>query len=114
MQLCYKWSALVKRGRPRYLAVPMTTPALAQCVQSVPPPNLALLHRMKIHLANLYGYDKGTFDERVNFVHEHLDDIYDSAENPLTVSSAVAACVCKKSEREQSERPRSHAGLAAR
>lgn len=38
---------------------------------------------MKIHLANLYGYDKASFDERVQFVHDHLDDIYDSAERPL-------------------------------
>lgn len=41
------------------------------------------LRWLKIHLANLYGYDKGTFDERVNFVHEHLEDVYDSAERPL-------------------------------
>ncbi|KAI0087670.1 DNA/RNA polymerase [Irpex rosettiformis] len=41
------------------------------------------LRWLKIHLANLYGYDKGTFDERVHFVEEHLGDIYDSAENPL-------------------------------
>ena len=44
------------------------------------------LRWLKIHLSNLYGYDKATFDERVEFVHKHLDDIYDSAENPLTVS----------------------------
>ena len=43
------------------------------------------LRWLKIHLANLYGYDKATFDERVEFVHEHLDDIYDSAENPINV-----------------------------
>ncbi|KAI0334261.1 DNA/RNA polymerase [Cubamyces sp. BRFM 1775] len=41
------------------------------------------LRWLKIHLANLYGYDKASFDERVEFVHEHLDDIYDSAERPL-------------------------------
>ncbi|EKM52814.1 uncharacterized protein PHACADRAFT_261459 [Phanerochaete carnosa HHB-10118-sp] len=41
------------------------------------------LRWMKIHLANLYGYDKASFDERVVFVHEHLDDIFDSATNPL-------------------------------
>ncbi|KAI0052454.1 DNA/RNA polymerase [Auriscalpium vulgare] len=41
------------------------------------------LRWLKIHLANLYGYDKATFDERVIFVQEHLDDIFDSAENPL-------------------------------
>lgn len=42
------------------------------------------LRWLKIHLSGLYGYDKATFDERVEFVHKHLDDIYDSAENPLT------------------------------
>ncbi|KAI6030315.1 hypothetical protein EDC04DRAFT_2572269 [Pisolithus marmoratus] len=41
------------------------------------------LRWLKIHLANLYGYDKGSFDERVAFVMNHLDDIYDSAERPL-------------------------------
>ena len=44
------------------------------------------LRWLKIHLSNLYGYDKATFDERVEFVHKHLDDIFDSAENPLNVS----------------------------
>ncbi|KAI5119282.1 hypothetical protein M0805_008061 [Coniferiporia weirii] len=41
------------------------------------------LRWLKIHLANLYGYDKGSFEERVQFVNEHLADIYDSAERPL-------------------------------
>jgi DNA-directed RNA polymerase len=45
------------------------------------------LRWLKIHLANLYGFDKANFDERVNFVMEHLDDIYDSATNPLEVQS---------------------------
>ncbi|KAF8269611.1 DNA/RNA polymerase [Lactarius quietus] len=42
------------------------------------------LRWLKIHLSNLYGYDKATFDERVEFVHKRLDEIRDSAENPLT------------------------------
>lgn len=41
------------------------------------------LRWLKIHLANLYGFDKGSFEERVSFVHEHLEEIYDSAERPL-------------------------------
>ncbi|KAG2151835.1 hypothetical protein BD769DRAFT_1623558 [Suillus cothurnatus] len=41
------------------------------------------LRWLKIHLANLYGFDKGNFDERVKFVMDHLDDVYDSAEKPL-------------------------------
>jgi len=40
---------------------------------------------LKIHLANLYGYNKGNFDRRVKFAMDHLKDIYDSAENPLDV-----------------------------
>lgn len=44
------------------------------------------LRWLKIHLANLFGYDKANFDERVNWVEEHLPDIYDSAEKPLEVS----------------------------
>ncbi|KAF8153987.1 hypothetical protein B0H34DRAFT_661867 [Crassisporium funariophilum] len=38
---------------------------------------------MKIHLANLYGYDKANFDERVQWVNEHLDEVRDSATKPL-------------------------------
>lgn len=45
------------------------------------------LRWLKIHLANLYGFDKGNFDERVAFVRDHLEDIYDSAEKPLEVKS---------------------------
>ncbi|KAI0063332.1 DNA/RNA polymerase [Artomyces pyxidatus] len=41
------------------------------------------LRWLKIHLANLYGFDKATFDERVAFVHERLDEVYDSADHPL-------------------------------
>ncbi|EPQ55698.1 DNA/RNA polymerase [Gloeophyllum trabeum ATCC 11539] len=41
------------------------------------------LRWLKIHLANLYGYDKGNFDDRAIFTEQHLDDIYDSAERPL-------------------------------
>jgi len=43
------------------------------------------LRWLKIHLANLYGFDKGSFDERAAFAINHLDDVYDSAENPLEV-----------------------------
>lgn len=41
------------------------------------------LRWLKIHLSNLYGFDKATFEERVEFVHKHLDDVFDSAMNPL-------------------------------
>ena len=45
------------------------------------------LRWLKIHNANLYGFDKGTFEERVQWVNEHLEEIYDSAERPLDVRS---------------------------
>ncbi|KAJ7041142.1 DNA/RNA polymerase [Mycena alexandri] len=38
---------------------------------------------LKIHLSNLYGYDKANFDERVAFTEEHMEDIYDSVLHPL-------------------------------
>ena len=41
------------------------------------------LEWLKIHLANLVGFDKANFDERVEYVHQHLDDIFDSADRPL-------------------------------
>ncbi|EJD05121.1 DNA/RNA polymerase [Fomitiporia mediterranea MF3/22] len=41
------------------------------------------LRWLKIHLANLSGFDKGSFEERVQFVTDHMADIIDSAERPL-------------------------------
>ncbi|KAH7882208.1 hypothetical protein F5I97DRAFT_1939648 [Phlebopus sp. FC_14] len=41
------------------------------------------LRWLKIHLANLYGFDKANFDERVEFTMKHIDEVYDSAEKPL-------------------------------
>lgn len=40
---------------------------------------------LKIHIANLHacGVDKLSYDERLDFVENHLDDIFDSADNPL-------------------------------
>lgn len=43
------------------------------------------LRWLKIHLANLYGYDKASFDDRAVFADEHLAEICDSANNPLEV-----------------------------
>jgi DNA-directed RNA polymerase len=43
------------------------------------------LRWLKIHLANVFGYDKASFDEREQFVDERLDKIKDSAEKPLDV-----------------------------
>ncbi|XP_027345031.1 DNA-directed RNA polymerase 1, mitochondrial-like isoform X2 [Abrus precatorius] len=43
------------------------------------------LHWLKIHLANLFagGVDKLSYDGRIAFTENHLDDIFDSADRPL-------------------------------
>jgi len=41
------------------------------------------LQWLKIHLANLYGYDKASLREREQFTMDNIDEIYDSATNPL-------------------------------
>lgn len=43
------------------------------------------LRWLKIHLANLYagGVDKLSFEGRIAFAENHLDDIFDSADKPL-------------------------------
>ncbi|KAF1919513.1 hypothetical protein BDU57DRAFT_546159 [Ampelomyces quisqualis] len=41
------------------------------------------LQWLKIHLANLYGFDKASLVEREQFAMNHIDEIYDSATNPL-------------------------------
>ncbi|KAF2845484.1 mitochondrial DNA-directed RNA polymeras-like protein [Plenodomus tracheiphilus IPT5] len=42
------------------------------------------LQWLKIHLANLYGFDKASLREREQFAVDNMDEIYDSANNPLT------------------------------
>ncbi|THH27449.1 hypothetical protein EUX98_g6736 [Antrodiella citrinella] len=41
------------------------------------------LRWLKIHLANVFGFDKASFDERAQFAMDNLAEIYDSAEKPL-------------------------------
>ena len=41
------------------------------------------LRWLKIHLANVTGFDKANFDEREAYAMEHLDDVFDSADHPL-------------------------------
>ena len=38
---------------------------------------------LKIHLANVYGNNKISFDDRVKFVDAHIEEIKDSARDPL-------------------------------
>lgn len=44
------------------------------------------LRWLKIHLANVFGYDKASFDEREKFTDEHIEEIKDNALRPLDVS----------------------------
>lgn len=43
------------------------------------------LRWLKIHLANIYGggVDKLSYDGRLNFVENHIQNIFDSADNPV-------------------------------
>lgn len=42
---------------------------------------------LKVHLSNLFGYDKASLLERVQFADEHMEDIRQSAEDPLREGS---------------------------
>ncbi|KAK7837639.1 dna-directed rna polymerase 3 [Quercus suber] len=79
------------------------------------------LHWLKIHLANLYsgGVEKLSHDGRLAFVDNHLDDIFDSADNPvngnqwwLTAEDPfqfLAACInLSEALRSSSPQPFSH------
>jgi DNA-directed RNA polymerase len=41
------------------------------------------LQWLKVHLANLYGYDKASLKDREQFAMDNIEHIYDSANNPL-------------------------------
>jgi len=41
------------------------------------------LRWLKIHLANVFGYDKASLKERECFAQNHIDKIYETASNPL-------------------------------
>eukprot|EP00123_Amoebidium_parasiticum_P015875 comp23188_c1_seq1/m.37609 comp23188_c1_seq1/g.37609 ORF comp23188_c1_seq1/g.37609 comp23188_c1_seq1/m.37609 type:complete len:1156 (-) comp23188_c1_seq1:104-3571(-) len=41
------------------------------------------LYWLKVQLANLYGNDKVSLDERAQFIDQHIDDVIDAAERPL-------------------------------
>ncbi|KAJ3562544.1 hypothetical protein NPX13_g8531 [Xylaria arbuscula] len=41
------------------------------------------LRWLKVQLANVFGFDKASLDERENFATDHIKDIVDSATNPL-------------------------------
>ncbi|KAI0453122.1 DNA-directed RNA polymerase [Xylaria acuta] len=42
------------------------------------------LRWLKVQLANVFGFDKASLEEREAFATDHIKDIYDSATNPLT------------------------------
>ncbi|RCI09492.1 hypothetical protein L249_3960 [Ophiocordyceps polyrhachis-furcata BCC 54312] len=41
------------------------------------------LRWLKIHLANVYGFDKSSFDERESFANDNMENIMESVANPL-------------------------------
>ena len=41
------------------------------------------LRWLKVHLANVYGFDKASFEEREKFAEDHLEDIKDAANNGI-------------------------------
>lgn len=43
---------------------------------------------LKIHLANLCGFDKASFEDRAAYADEHMEDIIDSATDPLGVRNS--------------------------
>ena len=45
------------------------------------------LYWLKVHLANFAGKDKMTFEDRVKFVDDHMDDVRESALKPFSGSS---------------------------
>ncbi|PWN26187.1 DNA/RNA polymerase [Jaminaea rosea] len=47
------------------------------------PLGVAGLKWLRIHLANVYGYDKASFDERVQFSVDHFKDIEAAVKDPL-------------------------------
>jgi DNA-directed RNA polymerase len=42
------------------------------------------LRWLKVHLSNVYGFDKASLKEREDFATNNMENIFDSAENPLT------------------------------
>lgn len=38
---------------------------------------------LKVHLSNVYGFDKASLNDRESFATENIDNIFDSAHNPL-------------------------------
>ena len=44
---------------------------------------ISQIQYVKVHIANLAGKDKISFDERAQFTEENIDLIRDSVENPL-------------------------------
>lgn len=52
------------------------------------------LRWLKIHLANLTGFDKASFDEREAYAMQHLEDVMDSADKPLEVSFGITQLIC--------------------
>jgi DNA-directed RNA polymerase len=80
------------------------------------------LRWLKIHLANVYGFDKASLEEREAFATKHMNSIYESATNPLNGSrwwltaedpwQCLAACIELKNALESSDATRFVSHLA--
>lgn len=56
------------------------------------------LRWLKIHLSGVWGFDKASMEEREDWVDAHLEDIKDSASDPLSVRSLCSpSCACAHS-----------------
>ena len=47
---------------------------------------------LKVHVANMVGNDKISLQDRATFTETHLEDVFDSADNPLSVSYYPNSC----------------------
>lgn len=41
------------------------------------------LYWLQVHISNLFGVDKVSFDDRVAYVQEHMSEVFDTADRPL-------------------------------
>jgi DNA-directed RNA polymerase len=77
---------------------------------------------LMIHVANLFGIDKVSMNERIQWVHDHIDALLDSATNPLDGQrfwckadkpfQALAACIELAGYWEEGESYVSHLPIA--
>ena len=50
---------------------------------------------LKVHISNLYGFDKAPLNDRCSFTENNLDQVLDSAQNPVEVNYVILLTVGK-------------------